>query len=76
MLGAKSTAMLVLAAGALLGACSVPLSRPAAAGSTAPLATCNRSGAETPNGGMACVDGREYRCANGAWQPSALRCEP
>jgi hypothetical protein len=71
----KLTAALVL--GAALCGCSVPMGRSAAAGaSSAPLATCSRSGGETPSGGMSCVDGREYRCSNGAWQPTALRCEP
>jgi len=46
VLGTKSTVVLVVAAGALLSACSVPLSRPAAAGGSAPLATCSRAGTE------------------------------
>jgi hypothetical protein len=70
------SAALVLGASIALCACSTPLGRPAAAGGSAPLATCSRAGGDTPSGGMTCLDGREYRCANGAWQPSALRCEP
>jgi hypothetical protein len=67
---------LIVAALVVLSGCSAPLGRPAAAGSSAALASCNRAGAETPNGGMACADGREFRCSNGAWQATALRCEP
>jgi hypothetical protein len=67
---------LLLGVGFALCGCSVPMGRSAAAGASAPLATCSRAGAETPNGGMACVGGSQYRCANGAWQPTALRCEP
>ena len=76
VLVARTAAALAAAAGLLLSACSVPLTRPAAAGGTAPLANCTRGGTVEPNGGMSCVGGQEYRCDNGAWKPTALRCEP
>jgi hypothetical protein len=67
---------LVLVATAVLSGCSAPLGRPAAAGGSAALASCNRAGVDSPNGGMSCMDGRQFRCSNGAWQATALRCEP
>jgi hypothetical protein len=72
----KDLSAVLLAAIVILSGCSAPLGRPAAAGSSAPLASCNRGGSETPNGGMSCMDRQEFRCSNGAWQATALRCEP
>jgi len=48
------------------------IERPAALGATAP--SCTYASQSFSHGSMACQEGREFRCNNGAWDRTEVFC--